>query len=252
MQRLKDIFKTDLNIESDGEFITFLKESLKKYGFNLEDNKISDIIIFLKFLLEENEKYNLTSIKKFEEMIYKHIIDSLLILKVVEIKNNFSFLDVGTGAGFPSIPIAIVKRDIKITQLDSSRKKVEFLNQVNKMLFLKTIALNERAENLAKKEEYREKFNIVTARAVARLNILSELCLPFVEVGGIFVALKGPEYLEDLESAKKAINILGGKVERVENFKIEENKRNIVVIKKISHSSTKYPRSFSKISKNPF
>ena len=251
MQSLKDIFKTDLKIEKDEEFIVFLKESLEKYGFNLENQQIFDIIIFLKFLLEENEKYNLTSIKKFEEMIYKHIIDSLLILKVIEIKNNFSFLDVGTGAGFPSTPIAIAKKDINITQLDSSKKKVEFLKQVNKMLSLKTIALNERAENLAKREEYREKFNIVSARAVAKLNILSELCLPFVEVGGFFVALKGPEYLEDLELAKKSINILGGKVEKVKNFEIEKNQRNIVVIKKISHSSTKYPRSFSKISKTP-
>lgn len=251
MQSLKDIFKTDLKIEKDEEFIVFLKESLEKYGFNLENQQILDIIIFLKFLLEENEKYNLTSIKKFEDMIYKHVIDSLLILKVIEIKNNFSFLDVGTGAGFPSTPIAIAKKDIIITQLDSSKKKVEFLKQVNKMLSLKTIALNERAENLAKREEYREKFNIVSARAVAKLNILSELCLPFVEVGGFFVALKGPEYLEDLELAKKSINILGGKVEKVENFEIEKNQRNIVVIKKISHSSTKYPRSFSKISKTP-
>lgn len=251
MQSLKDIFKTELKIEKDEEFIVFLKESLEKYGFNLESQQILDIIIFLKFLLEENEKYNLTSIKKFEEMIYKHIIDSLLILKVIEIKNNFSFLDVGTGAGFPSTPIAIAKKDINITQLDSSKKKVEFLKQVNKMLSLKTIPLNERAENLAKREEYREKFNIVSARAVAKLNILSELCLPFVEVGGFFVALKGPEYLEDLELAKKSINILGGKVEKVENFEIEKNQRNIVVIKKISHSSTKYPRSFSKISKTP-
>ena len=251
MQSLKDIFKTDLKIEKDEEFIVFLKESLEKYGFNLESQQILDIIIFLKFLLEENEKYNLTSIKKFEEMIYKHIIDSLLILKVIEIKNNFSFLDVGTGAGFPSTPIAIAKKDIIIPQLDSSKKKVEFLKQVNKMLSLKTIALNERAENLAKREEYREKFNIVSARAVAKLNILSELCLPFVEIGGFFVALKGPEYLKDLELAKKSINILGGKVEKVENFEIEKNQRNIVVIKKISHSSTKYPRSFSKISKIP-
>ncbi len=251
MQRLKEIFKTDLKIKRDEEFIDFFKCSLKEYGFNLKDQQIMDFVVFLKFLLKENEKYNLTSIKKFEEMIYKHIIDSLLILKVIEIKDSYSFLDVGTGAGFPSTPIAIVKKNINITQLDSSKKKVEFLKQVNKMLSLKTIALNERAENLAKKEEYREKFNIVTARAVAKLNILSELCLPFVEVGGFFVALKGPEYLEDLEIAKKSINILGGKVEKVENFEIGENERNIVVIKKISHSSTKYPRSFSKISKTP-
>ena len=251
MQSLKDIFKTDLKIEKDGEYIDFLKCTLKKYGFNLEDQQILDLIIFLKFLLEENKKYNLTSIKKFEEMIYKHIIDSLLMLKVIEFKEGFSFLDIGAGAGFPSTPIAIAKKDVKVTQLDSSKKKVEFLKQVNKMLSLKIISLNERAENLAKKEEYREKFNIVTARAVAKLNILSELCLPFVEVGGFFVALKGPEYLEDLELAKKSINILGGKVEKVESFEIEENKRNIIVIKKISHSSTKYPRSFSKISKNP-
>lgn len=249
MQSLKEIFKTDLNFEKDEEFISFFKESLDNYGFITKKQQILDFITFLKFLLKENEKYNLTSIKKFEEIIYKHIIDSLLILKVIEFKENYSFLDVGTGAGFPSTPIAILKKNINITQIDSSKKKVEFLKLVNKMLSLKTIAINERAEQLSKKEEYRENFNIVTARAVAKLNILSELCLPFVKIGGFFVALKGPEYMEDLESSKKAINILGGKVENIKKFEIEKNKRNIIIIKKISHTSTKYPRSFSKISK---
>ena len=123
LQGLKDIFKTDLKIEKDGEYVDFLKCTLKKYGFNLEDRQILDLIIFLKFLLEENKKYNLTSIKKFEEMIYKHIIDSLLMLKVIKFKEGFSFLDIGAGAGFPSTPIAIAKKDVKVTQLDSSKKK---------------------------------------------------------------------------------------------------------------------------------
>ena len=249
MGNYKKIFKTDLKLETDEEYISFFEEEVVRYGFSLTREIILEIFSFIEFLLEENEKYNLTSILKFEDILYKHIIDSLLLLKTVDLNKNL--LDIGAGAGFPSTPIAIVKKDLEILQLDSSKKRVDFLNMVNNRLFLNVESVHERAEVLAKNENYREKFKIVVARAVAKLNILAELCLPFVEIGGFFVALKGPEYKNDLDLAENSIKKLGGCLEKVKGFKIEDNSRNMVVIKKISHSSTKYPRSFSKISKNP-
>ena len=238
-------------LKEDKDRLKFIEEALERYNFSLSRAQIKTQLEFLKLLYVENTKYNLTSITKFEDMVYKHIIDSLLVLKVLNLKEEDSFLDVGAGAGFPSIPILIVKQLKRVVQLDSSRKRVEFLKKANNKLGLEIEVLNERAEDAAKKTKYRSQFKVVTARAVAKLNILSELCIPFVEIGGFFVALKGPEYMKELEKSKNSIDLLGGRIEKIENFKIENNVRNIILIKKISQTSTKYPRSFSKISKTP-
>lgn len=238
-------------LKEDKDRLKFIEEALERYNFSLSRAQIKTQLEFLKLLYVENTKYNLTSITKFEDMVYKHIIDSLLVLKVLNLKEEDSFLDVGAGAGFPSIPILIVKQLKRAVQLDSSRKRVEFLKKANNKLGLEIEVLNERAEDAAKKTKYRSQFKVVTARAVAKLNILSELCIPFVEIGGFFVALKGPEYMKELEKSKNSIELLGGRIENIENFKIENNVRNIILIKKISQTSTKYPRSFSKISKTP-
>lgn len=238
-------------LKEDKDRLKFIEEALERYNFSLSRAQIKTQLEFLKLLYVENTKYNLTSITKFEDMVYKHIIDSLLVLKVLNLKEEDSFLDVGAGAGFPSIPILIVKQLKRAVQLDSSRKRVEFLKKANNKLGLEIEVLNERAEDAAKKTKHRSQFKVVTARAVAKLNILSELCIPFVEIGGFFVALKGPEYMKELEKSKNSIDLLGGRIENIENFKIENNVRNIILIKKISQTSTKYPRSFSKISKTP-
>ena len=241
----------ETNLKKYEECVVFLDRVARKYGFYLKEEQIKKEIEFLRLLYVENKKYNLTSIIKFEDMVYKHIIDSLFILKAIEVEEIDSFMDVGAGAGFPSIPIMIVKKFKRAVQIDCSRKRTEFLKLSKQKLKIDVDILCDRAEQASKNPEYREKFKIVTARAVSKLNILSELCLPYVEIGGFFVSLKGPEYLEDLKEGETAIRTLGGLVEKIENFKIEDNVRNIIVIKKISHTSTKYPRSFAKISKNP-
>ena len=151
-------------------------------------------------------------------MVYKHIIDSLLILKVVYFKKNIKFLDIGTGAGFPSTPIAIVKKCDNIVQMDSIKKKVDFLYKVKDLLKISVVPINMRAENAAKNFLYREKFDIVTARAVAKLNILCEYAIPFLKTGGLFIVLKGPEYKLQLENSKKIIKLLGGRIKNIKLF----------------------------------
>lgn len=202
-------------------------------------------------LVEHNKKTNLTAILKFEDMVFKHVLDSLLILNLVETKNQ-SFLDVGAGAGFPSTPIAILEKFKKTVQLDARKKRVDFLEMVKKTLNLNVKPVCQRAEIAANMPQFREKFNVVVARAVAKLNVLSELCIPFVALNGVFVALKGPEYEEELNFAKTSILKLGAKLLAVKSFKIKNQfSRNLIIIKKVSHTLTKYPRNFSNILKKP-
>ncbi len=249
-ENFNDLFKTNLNLKTKEEFISYLKEELQKEGFFLTKEQTFKLIDFLKILLSYNKKFNLTKILNFEEIVLKHILDSLLVLKVVKPKEGFKMLDIGAGAGFPSTPIAIVCSFLEITQIDSLKKRVDFLNVVKEELNLNVVALHKRAEEAAKEEKFREKFNLVTARAVSRLNVLCELSLPFVKLNGFFVALKGPNYADELNFAKTTIEKLGGKLKEVKKFKLgDEATRVLILIKKISQTSSKYPRSFSKISK---
>ena len=251
-EELVEIFTTDLNFKNNSEFYNFLKLQTLKNNIALTNKQILKYVEFLKFLVLWNKKTNLTSIVKFEDMVNKHIVDSLLVLKTFKFeafKNNF--LDVGAGAGFPSTPIAILEIFQNVFQIDCLKKRVEFLLFIKKQLNLKTTPIHARAEDLAKKERFKEKIDVVAARAVSKLNVLSELSIPFVKLNGFFVALKGPEYETDLNSAENAIKTLGAKIEKIEKFEIEDNKRTIILIKKISHTSTKYPRNYSKILKNP-
>lgn len=251
-ESLNHVFKTNLNLKTKEEFANFLKEELKKEGFLLTEKQTFKTIEFLQILLYYNEKFNLTKILNFEEIVSKHILDSLLILKVVTPQQGFKMLDIGAGAGFPSTPIAIVCSFLEITQIDSLKKRVDFLNLVKEKLKLNVFAFHKRAEEAAKEEKFREKFNLVTARAVSKLNVLCELSLPFVKLGGFFIALKGPNYVDELNMAKIAIEKLGGKLEEVKQFKLgEKATRFLILIKKISQTSSKYPRSFPKILKSP-
>lgn len=194
--------------------------------------------IFIDYLLEVNAHTNLTTITDIDEIKIKHIEDSLSVLDLIKEKDKV--LDIGSGAGFPGIPLAIEK-EIDLTLIDSVNKKVKFMNQVIEKINLQNArAIHSRAEDFAK--DNREKYDVVVSRAVANMTTLSELCLPFVKVGGIFIALKGPKADEELEEAKSAIKILGGKIIDVKRFDLSGNERANIVVKKIHPTNNKYPR----------
>lgn len=228
---------------------TFCCREFKKYGLELNKNSYEKLEIYCDFLIEYNNYVNLTAITNPVDILYKHFIDSILLAEYGEISDEISLIDVGTGAGFPSVPLKIFMPEIKITLLDSLNKRIEFLKKLCNKLEIEAEFIHGRAEDISKMTEYREKFDVSCARAVANLSVLSELCLPFVSVGGRFIAMKGPN--EDIASAFGAIEILGGTVSRETNYDLENEKRRIIQIKKISHTTTKYPRNSSQIKKKP-
>lgn len=207
---------------------------------------------YMDLLLEWNEKINLTAITDKDEIILKHFIDSLTIEKYI--KDNDKVIDLGTGAGFPGIPLKIKNESIDITLVDSLNKRVNFLNEVIKELNFKNItAIHSRIEDLAHDKNFREKYDVVTSRAVANMSTLVEYMLPFAKIGGICICMKGPNVDEELENAKGAIKKLGGKVEKVESLTLPDSdiERNIVIIKKILQTDKKYPRKAGTPSKDP-
>ncbi len=229
----------------------FLKDQANLIGISLDENQLSMFSTYAKLLVEWNEKINLTSILEPKDIVIKHFVDSLMLLKYLP-KDTKNIIDVGTGAGFPGIPAKIVNQGLNVTLLDSLQKRVTFLSEVSNQINQNINCIHFRAEDAGQDANYREKFDVATARAVANLTNLCEFCLPFVKVGGYFISLKGFEIEEELDEAKKAIAILGGKIESVEKYQLsDESKRSIVIIKKISQTSTKYPRSFAKMKKQP-
>lgn len=203
--------------------------------------------IYSDYLIEVNSHTNLTSITDPEEIKIKHFEDSLSVLPYINEGNKV--LDIGAGAGFPGIPLRIEK-NFDLTLVDSVNKKVNFMNEVIDKLDLSNArAIHTRAEDFAK--ENRESFDVVVSRAVANMSTLSELCLPFLKVGGIFIALKGPKADEELEVAQNAIKILGGKVKEIERFKIDDNDRVNIIVEKIHPTKKKYPRGKNQAKKNP-
>ena len=230
----------------------FLKNAAEAEGFALSDNQLAAFQKYAELLVEWNQKMNLTAITEPEEIAVKHFVDSLMLFKYIDIPENGALIDVGTGAGFPGIPIKILSPSVQVTLLDALNKRVGFLDTVSKALGQNNRCLHLRAEEGGRKPELREQFDVATARAVASMATLAEYCLPYVKVGGVFAALKGFEVEEELEEAKPAIKLLGGKIERVEQYTLAgEQKRSVVIIKKISQVSTKYPRSSAKMAKNP-
>lgn len=230
---------------------TYFKKLAEELNISLTEKQISDFFKYKDLMIETNKFLNLTAITEEKEIILKHFIDSLTINKYIS--EGASIIDVGTGAGFPGIPIKIVREDVKVTLLDSLNKRVNFLNQVIKELELVAInAVHGRAEDFGKNNEYREKFDFVTARAVANLATLSELCLPFIKVGGKFICMKG-NTIDELEEADKAIKILGGKIISKETFTLPESdiERNIIIIEKIAHTPKQYPRKAGTPTKTP-
>ena len=201
---------------------------------------------------EWNEKINLTAIIEPKEIILKHFIDSLSIIKYI--KNKNSLVDVGTGAGFPGIPIKIVLPEIKVILIDSLNKRITFLNEVISQLDLKYIeAVHSRVEDFARNKEYREKFDVATARAVAQLPIILEYLIPLTKVKGNIICMKGNKIDEEIKKSKKAISVLGGNLEKIDNFYLPDTdiERNIIIVNKVEKTSSKYPRKAGIPSKNP-
>ncbi len=209
---------------------------------------------YLEMLLEWNEKINLTAITDPSECVVKHFVDSLLFLKTVSPKQNAKIIDVGTGAGFPGIPIAIMRPDVKLTLLDSLNKRLVFLREVCKELNIEAEFVHKRAEEAGKIKGMRESYDIATARAVARMNTLCEYCIPLIKMKGLFVVMKGPGLEEEMVEAKKAISLLGCDVKKEESFILpneEKSERRIAVLQKLRFTPKAYPRHGNKITKDP-
>lgn len=218
----------------------------------LSDEKSKKFNNYMNLVFDWNEKINLTAIKEEDEFVLKHFIDSLTVKDFIT--DGSSVIDVGTGAGFPGIPLKIYNNSLKITLLDSLNKRVKFLDEVIKDLDLKDIkAVHGRAEDISRMKEHREKYDVSISRAVAQLNVLVEYLLPFVKVGGKCICMKGPNAEEEVKNAKNAIKILGGEVESVNKFVLPgtDMERNIIVIKKIKNTNNKYPRKAGTPTKEP-
>lgn len=206
--------------------------------------------IYANFLVEYNEKVNLTAITEPEEIWLKHFIDSILFAKYVSIPQNASVIDVGTGAGFPSVPLKLYRNDIKLTLLESLNKRITFLNELSTKLGIDVETYHSRAEEAAKKENLREKYDIATARAVAAMPTLCEYCMGFVKKGGKFVAMKGRN--EEISEFENAVSTMGGgNVEKIDYKLSDKDDRKIFVIEKISHTPSKYPRNSGQIKNKP-
>ncbi len=207
---------------------------------------------YAQLLVEWNEKMNLTAITEPNDITVKHFADSLLLLNALDIPKNASLIDVGTGAGFPSVPVGLARPDLKVTLLDSLQKRITFLETLCAQLSLPAVCIHGRAEEMGRQTAFRERFDVATARAVANLRELAEYCLPFVKVGGTFAALKGYDIEEELEEAAYAISHLGGQVTAVKKYRLREDaSRAIILIKKVRPVSAKYPRISAKIKKEP-
>lgn len=236
--------------------MTIISRKLEKhaceYGITVTPEICACFELYAETLIRWNERINLTAITEPEEIALKHFLDSLLPLKAVEFPQNASLIDVGTGAGFPGIPLKLLRPDLRLTLLDSLNKRTIFLTEISAALKQHNAIIHGRAERVGRDPGFRESFDIAAARAVAALPALCEYCLPFIKTGGIFLALKGPGIAREAAEAKNAISLLGGEIADIKSFILPpDNERNIVIIKKISHTPSKYPRISVKIPKKP-
>lgn len=224
---------------------------IKDY-MNIDDVSAKKFVIYMELLREWNERMNLTAITDEEGILVKHFFDSCSISDFVG--NNSKIIDVGTGAGFPGLPLKIVNDSLNLTLVDSLNKRINFLNEVKNRLGLKDVeTVHGRAEDVGIDNKYREKYDFAVSRAVAELRILVEYLLPLVKVGGKVIVMKGPNVDEEVENAKKAIKLLGGEIEKIESFKLgdTDNERTVIIIKKIKNTELKYPRKAGIPKKSP-
>lgn len=236
------------------KYYNILEEASNNEHLSFDEDKYNKFMLYKDMIKEWNEKINLTAITEDDEIIKKHFIDSIKVFKIDELKDAKRIIDIGTGGGFPGIPMKIINPKCEMVLLDSLNKRINFLNEVIRELKLKNIeAVHGRAEDFVKQNNCRESFDAVVSRAVANLTVLSEFCLPYVKIGGYFVALKGPAIEEEMNDAKNALKILGGEVERIEEVTIEGSdlNHNLVVIKKFKETPKKYPRKAGMVTKNP-
>ncbi|MFZ5353905.1 MAG: 16S rRNA (guanine(527)-N(7))-methyltransferase RsmG [Bacillota bacterium] len=233
---------------------SILVEGLNRLGIAAEAADIERLIKLKDILLEWNEKINLTAITEEVDVYIKHFLDSATCLLTNKFFEGANVIDVGTGAGFPGVPVKLLKKDIKLTLLDSLNKRITYLNDAAVKLGLESVSMvHARAEEAGADKRYREKYDIALSRAVAAMNVLTEYCMPFVRVGGFFLCQKGPGYADEMNEAANAIKILGGEVEEVKEYILpfSDIKHYIVVIKKISETPTKYPRKPGKPASDP-
>ncbi len=224
-----------------------------KFNIEIKAHQAENLEKYEKMMLEYNEFMNLTAITEHEEVMEKHFLDSITLISSGKLSLGCTLIDIGAGAGFPSVPVKIVREDIKLTMLDSLNKRVNFLNDVIEKVGLKdSRAVHFRAEEGGKDKSLRESFDVATARAVADLSVLSEYAIPFVKVGGYFVAMKGNTPEDEINGAKRAIKEMGGQIETVKEITLPSGiKHCLVIIKKVSPTPSKYPRKAGKPSKEP-
>ena len=228
------------------------RQGLNNLKLELTEKQIEQFLTYYEMLIEKNKVMNLTAITEYDEVIEKHFLDSISLCQVYDLSKPVTILDMGTGAGFPGLPLKIAFPEIEITLADSLNKRIKFLDEVIEELGLeKVTTIHGRAEELARNKEHREKYDLVVSRAVANLSTLGEYCIPFVKIGGNFISYKSGEIDEELNSATKAIKILGGQIKDVYKFDLSEQKRSFVTIEKMKTTPKTYPRKAGTPSKMP-
>lgn len=231
-----------------------LKNRMDRLQIETNENMLEQFDLFYHLLVEWNKVMNLTGITEYEEVVEKHFADSLSLARFLDLNKIHTVIDVGTGAGFPGIPLKIAFPHLKVVLLDSLNKRINFLNEVIAKLDLREIhTIHGRAEEYARKPEYREQFDLCVSRAVANLSVLSEYCIPYIRIGGIFVPYKSGEIDEEVAASRKAVDILGGQIDHVEKFQLSDTDihRSFVFINKIKNTQKKYPRKAGTPAKEP-
>ena len=231
---------------------TKFRNSMNSIGIELTDSQLNAFETYYDMLIDRNKVMNLTAITEFDEVMDKHFLDSVYLFRSIKLEADYKLIDIGTGAGFPGIPLKIVFPELKITLLDSLNKRVGFLNDLIEELNLNDIeAIHGRAEDIARNKAYRASYDTAVSRAVANLSTLSEYCLPFVKIGGKFVSYKSGDCADEVDNAKAAIHLLGGKINKIDEFSYSNNSRSFIVIDKVMNTSNKYPRKAGLPSKKP-
>ena len=232
-------------------FDTFINE-VNKISITLTEKQLEQFRIYYEMLVEKNKVMNLTGITEWDEVLEKHFLDSISLIRAVDLDKELTVMDMGTGAGFPGIPLKIAFPKLKVTLADSLNKRVMFLQEVIDALGLENIeAIHGRAEDLAKDKNYRQQYDLSVSRAVANLSTLSEYCLPFVKIGGQFVSYKSGECEEEVEASRKAVFVLGGKIKEVVKFELGDSGRSFIMIDKVNGTPKEYPRKAGTPSKKP-
>lgn len=245
---------SNTEFEENVVFQNKLKEKTQQIGITLDETQLKQFDLFYQMMVEKNKHMNLTAITEEDEVISKHLVDSLSCARVMDMTKVKSIIDMGTGAGFPGIPLKIAYPEIEFVLMDSLQKRIKFLDEVIEALGLQKItAVHGRAEDLARDKRYRDHFDLCVSRAVANLSTLTEYCVPFVRVNGYFVSYKSQKGMEELDAAKKCLSILGCKMEKADHFTLEgdDSERLLLKIKKCKGTPKMYPRKAGVPSKNP-